>query len=113
MTAQRLSPSPEDAERELIRVSDRLRVAGPRLSARGTPVAVQTLAQVRAGLQALADLASDAAGDPQRMVPELGAHALADQVLVLGYELLHGPAGATDVRRADVVRALTAIRDLL
>lgn len=108
-----LSPTPEDAERELIRVADRLRVIGPRLSARGTPAAVQTLQQVRAGLQGLADLAASAAGQPVRRVPEMGAHALADQVLVLGHELLGGPAGSTDVRRAEAVRALTAIRGLL
>jgi hypothetical protein len=110
---QRLSPTPEDAERELSRVADRLRVIAPRLSARGTPAAVETLSQVRSGLQQLADLAAAAAGEPIRVVPELNAYVLADQILVLGHELLNGPAAATDVRRADAVRALAAIRDLL
>jgi hypothetical protein len=109
----RLSPTPEDAERELRRVADRLRVAGPRLAARGTPPALQTLAQVREALQHLADVAAAAAGEPVQPVPVLGAHALADQVLVLGQELLAGPAAGTDVRRARAVKALTAIRDLL
>ena len=108
-----LSPTPEDAERELLRVADRLRVIGPRLAARGTPAAVRTLDQVRTGLQDLADLDAIASGGPSRAVPELGAHALADQVLVLGHELLRGPAASTDVRRAEAVRALTALRDLL
>ncbi len=114
---QRLSPTPEDAERELVRVADRLRVIGPRLAARDTPAARQTLDQVRAGLQRLADLAADpdqgGAAEPLPRVPQLGAHALADQVLVLGRELLASPAASTDALRANAVTALTAIRDLL
>ena len=110
---ERLSPTAEDAQRELVRVADRLRVIGPRLAARGTPAAEEALGQVRTGLQQLADLAAQAAGEPIRAVPGLAPHALADQVLVLGHDLLAGPAGATDVRRADAVRALVRIRDLL
>jgi hypothetical protein len=110
---QRLSPSPDDAERELNRLADRLRVAGPRLAARGTPAAEQTLEQVRLGLQSLADLAAAANDEPAREIPILGPHALADQALVLGHDLLSGPAGACDVRRAEAVAALASIRDLL
>ncbi len=78
-------------DRELNRVADRLRVLGPRLDSRpggqdsrpGEP-----LARVRADLQRLADLAADAEGLPRREVPILGPHALADQFLVLGHDLL-------------------------
>jgi hypothetical protein len=82
------SVSHEDAVRRLERLADRLRVVGPRLAARQDPAAKDLLASIRNGLQRLADLAADADGGPRRVVPELAAHALADQALVLGYDLL-------------------------
>jgi hypothetical protein len=83
--------SHEDAVRRLERLADRLRVVGPRLSARQDPAAEELLAIIRDRLQQLADLAADIDGEPRRMVPELAGHALADQALVLGYDLLGGP----------------------
>ena len=79
---------PADVARELDRVADRLRVVAPRLAARGTPEAAQTLGGLRAAVQALADLGADAERRPAGAVPELAPHALADQVLVLGHDLL-------------------------
>ncbi len=82
-------PAPHPArelERELERVADRLRVVGPRVHARTDRGAA--LAAVREVLQALADLAADAESRPRRPVPELAAHALGDQLLVLGHDVL-------------------------
>ena len=73
---------------ELDRVADRLRVIGPRYAARNTPEAAAALDGVRAAIQRLADLAADAEGIAHRPVPRLAPHALADQVLVLGHDLL-------------------------
>jgi hypothetical protein len=116
-----------DLAREIERVADRLRVLGPRLAARasarsraGAPAAdsgqdsvaaqdARTLEQIRDTLQVLADLAADAEGRPHRPVPELAPHGLADQVLVLGHDLLAAPdsgrqasglAVLADLRRA-------------
>ena len=98
--------------RELDRVADRLRVIGPRYAARDTPEAAAVLDGVRAAIQRLADLAADAEGLPRRVVPRLAPYALADQVLVLGHDLLvaagAGPEGSTPEDPA-----LSAGRDLL
>jgi hypothetical protein len=109
----RLSPTPEDAERRLQRLADRLRVMGPRLAGRGSAEAEATLAQVRAGLQRLADLAAEAEGQPRRVVPELGPHALADQALVLGHDLLDRPNERPDTFRVAAVDAIDAVYTLL
>jgi hypothetical protein len=107
-----------DLTREIERVADRLRVLGPRLAARlaarrttREPVAagpddlggpddlvgstepvdaraIATIEQIRDVLQRLADLAADAEGRRRRPVPALAPHGLADQVLVLGHDLL-------------------------
>jgi hypothetical protein len=117
---------PEEAERRLERLADRLRVVGPRLGAREGDAAQQLLQEIRAGLQRLADLAADAdseadagagadavaggaAAGPRRPVPVLAAHALADQALVLGYDVLDGPG-----RRSAAVRgaAVQTFRDV-
>jgi hypothetical protein len=119
---------PEEAERRLERLADRLRVVGPRLGAREGDAAQQLLQEIRAGLQRLADLAADADSDadaeadagadavaggaaagPRRPVPVLAAHALADQALVLGYDVLDGPG-----RRSAAVRgaAVQTFRDV-
>jgi hypothetical protein len=65
------------------RVADRLRVLGPRWAARDRPEDARPAAEVRAGLQRLADAAARAEGRALRPVPDLGLHVLADQVLVL------------------------------
>jgi hypothetical protein len=111
----KLSPTHEDAVRQLDRLADRLRVVGPRLAARGTPESLDLLHSIRAGLQRLADLAADADDLPRHAVPELAAYALADQALVLGHDLL-GPDvldGRTDLFRATVVDAFHDIHRLI
>jgi hypothetical protein len=99
----------------LDRLADRLRVVGPRLTARTGAEAVATLEQIRAGLQQLADLAADADGEPRRTVPELTGYGLADQALVLGNDLLGegGTAERTDVFRARAVAAFAEIQKLI
>lgn len=100
-----LSPTPDEALRSLDRLADRLRVVGPRLAARDSEEAARTLARIRDGLQHLADLTADADGGPRRPVPQLAGHALADQALVLGYDLLGGSGPTPDSERTDVFRA--------
>lgn len=65
------------------RLADRLRLLGPRWAARDRPDDAAPASAVRIGLQRLADLAAAAEGEPSRPVPDLGLHALADQLLVL------------------------------
>ena len=98
--------------RELDRVADRLRVIGPRYAARDTPEAAAALDGVRAAIQRLADLAADAEGVPRRVVPRLAPHALADQVLVLGHDLL-AAAGPAPEEPMPEQPALSAGYDLL
>jgi len=76
-----------DLRREAERVADRLQVVGPRMAARSGPDGEQVLADVRAVLGQLADLAADAERTPRRAVPVLAPHALADQLLVLAHDL--------------------------
>jgi hypothetical protein len=102
-------PDPE-LLRELDRVADRVRVMAPRLAARTGPEPEQALAAVRTLLQQLADLAADAEELPRRPVPELGAHALADQLVVLGRDV----AGAcAEPALADAQELLVALRRAL
>ena len=96
----------EEVERELRRVSDRLRVVGPRLAARSADDSRALLTSVREGLQTLADLARDGDGGGRRPVPELGPHALGDQALVLGHDVLEAAAAAV---RADDDGTATAL----
>ena len=101
-----MSPSPafvtaDEVTRELHRVADRLRVVGPRLAARSEQSEASTvIGRTRTVLQQLADLAS---GDTSREVPELAPHALGDQTLVLGQEVLR--AARTARERGDDDRA--------
>jgi hypothetical protein len=113
-----LSPTREEALRHLERLADRLRVVAPRLAAREGDEAKETLRKVQAGLQELADLAADADGRPRRPIPGLAAHALGDQALVLGYDLLGPPDLAvpdprSDLFRVGAVQALTRIAGLI
>ena len=49
---------------------------------------------VRAGAQALADLAADAEGEPRRALPRLATHGLGDQLAVVGHDLAAAGDGA-------------------
>ncbi len=107
-----LSPTHDEATKRLDRLADRLRVVGPRLAARQSAEAAELIAQVRAGLQRIADLTADADGEPRRPLPVLKAHALADQALVLGNDLLKG-GERSDVFRVEAVAAILAVHDLV
>jgi hypothetical protein len=107
-----LSPTHDEAAKRLDRLADRLRVVGPRLAARQSAEAAELITRIRAGLQRIADLTADADGQPHRAVPALKAHALADQALVLGNDLLKG-GERSDVFRVEAVAALAAVHDLV
>ncbi len=107
-----LSPTHEEAARRLERLADRLRVVGPRLAARQGQEAADLLAEIRSGLQRIADLSADADGEPRRAVPVLSAYALADQALVLGSDLLRG-GERTDRFRLEAVAALADLHELV
>ena len=107
-----LSPTHDEAARRLERLADRLRVVGPRLAVRQGPEAAELIGQIRGGLQRIADLTADADGEPRRPLPELSAHALADQALVLGHDLLGG-GKRTDLFRVQAVEAVRAVHDLV
>ncbi len=77
------APDGYDVARAAERLADRLRVLGPRWAARSLPDDAAHAAAVRAGLQRLADAAARSQDRPVRPVPDLGLHALADQLLVL------------------------------
>ena len=109
-----LSPTHDDAVRQLERLADRLRVVGPRLAARDGQEAQDQLAAIRAGLQRLADLAAEVDGGPSRKVPELAAFGLADQLLVLGHDLLgQVPGVRSDAFRAVAMEAIASIHRLV
>jgi hypothetical protein len=74
---------PYEVMRAAERLADRLRMLGPRWAARGNAADAAPVAAVRDVLQRLADLAARAEGEPCRPVPDIGLHALADQLLVL------------------------------
>jgi hypothetical protein len=106
-----VSPSPafvtaDEVTRELRRVADRLRVVGPRLAARSQQDdAAPVIGLARETLQQLADLASD--GTP-RQVPELAPHALGDQALVLGQDVLRAARSAQEAGDDDKATRLLA-----
>ena len=77
------APDAAGVVRSAERVADRLRVLGPRWAARQRAEDARPVAEVRSGLQRLADAAARAEHRPGRSVPDLGLHVLADQVLVL------------------------------
>jgi hypothetical protein len=109
-----VSPAPafvtaDEVTRELGRVADRLRVVGPRLAARSEQDdAAAVIGRARGVLQELADLAADGDGRPRREVPELAAHALGDQALVLGQDVLRVARAATDAGDDDRATELLA-----
>jgi hypothetical protein len=108
-----LSPTHEDAVRRLERLAERLRVVGPRLAARDSEPARELLGRIRAGLQRFADLAADADGEPRRAVPELAPHALGDQALVLGLDLIGAPGVRSDVFHITAVEAFDEVNALI
>jgi len=99
--------------RELERLADRLRTLGPRHAARAATdrrSAAAVLA-VRQALDELADVAARAEDRRTPPVPELAAHALADQLLVLGRDAL-APDPSRE-RVESVRRVLTRVRRAL
>ena len=106
-------PTYDAVLRRLESLADRLRVVGPRLAAREGEAARQLLLQIRAGLQRLADLAAEADDEPRRVVPELAPHALADQALVLGHDLLGGPGQRSGVVLTAAMQTLEDVNKLV
>ena len=108
-----MSPAPafvtvEEVTRELGRVADRLRVVGPRLAARAghDEASAAGIDRARDVLQRLADLAAAAESRPRREVPHLAPHALGDQALVLGHDVLRvarAEAGHDDDRATSLL----------
>lgn len=95
----------EVLRRELDRVAVRLRVLGPRWAGRGGAGQPQADA-VRSALQELADLGADVEGRTHREVPVLGPHALPDQLLVLGQDVLAADDPGAVHRAHDLLVAL-------
>jgi hypothetical protein len=93
-------------EVEARRVADRLRVLGPRWVERGEVAGPAAAQDVRRVLQRLADLGAQAEGRPVRAVPELGLHALADQLLVLVADVEHQATSAACALAADWLTGL-------
>jgi len=78
----------EQVRTELDRVVDRLRTMPlARLDAAWAPYATRADG-ARALAQRLADRAADLGGSPRRVVPDVGAAAVGDQVAVTGADLL-------------------------
>jgi hypothetical protein len=106
-------PDHADAVRRLERLADRLMVVGPRLAGREGDSARTALDEIRAGLQRIADLAAEADGGPRRSVPALAPHALGDQALVLGHDLLGPPGQRSRVQLATALRAFGDVSALI
>ena len=102
------APDGYDVARAAERLADRLRVLGPRWGARDVAADAEQLAAVRAALQRLADAAASAEGRPQKAVPDLGPHALADQLLVLARDAAGTGEPAVLDEAADVLAGLRA-----
>ena len=110
-----MSPAPafvtaEEVTRELGRVADRLRVVGPRLAARAAAdgTAAAGIDRARDVVQRLADLAADGESRPRRAVPRLAPHALGDQALVLGHDVLRAARAARETGDDDLATSLLA-----
>jgi hypothetical protein len=102
--------TPEEVTRELGRVADRLRVVGPRLASRAAAdeSSATGIGRAREVLQQLADLAADGEGTPRRPVPDLAPHALGDQALVLGHDVLRAAQTTAESGDDDRATALLA-----
>jgi hypothetical protein len=100
---------PYEVLRAAERLADRLRLLGPRWAARSHAADERPAAAVRAALQQLADLGAQTEGEPRRAVPDIGLHALADQLLVLARDVTaSGDPAALDgaARTLDELRAV-------
>jgi hypothetical protein len=86
VTASDVDPR-DRLDRELRRVTDRLRTLGLARLERPGPDGRTPAQRAHEVAQALADLAADATGRDRRDVPVLPAHAVADQVAVTGLDL--------------------------
>jgi hypothetical protein len=102
-----VTADPYEVLRAAERLADRLRMLGPRWAARDNPADAASAAAVREALQRLADLAARAEGQPSRPVPDIGLHALADQLLVLARDatgVVDGAALDDAARTVDELR---------
>jgi hypothetical protein len=105
-----MTGDPYEVMRAAERLADRLRMLGPRWAARSNPADAAPAAAVRAALQRLADVAAHAEGEPVRQVPDVGLHALADQLLVLARDATAtGDAAALDEAGRTVDELRTAL----
>jgi hypothetical protein len=108
--------------KEAERVADRLRIVLPRLLNRQDDTDGRALVgETRATLQRLADAAALAQGRVRRAVPEIGVHAVPDQVLVLAHDLVTGTpepgtfttqSAATAAHEGALAAGLTALQEL-
>ncbi len=105
-----MGADPYEVLRLADRLADRLRMLGPRWAARDHAADAAPVAAVRHALQQLADLGARHEGLPSRPVPDIGLHALADQLLVLTRDAVAAGDGAA-VR--DAARALEDLRAAL
>jgi hypothetical protein len=105
-----MTADPYDVMRAAERLADRLRMLGPRWAARDNPADAAPVAAVRAALQRLADLAARAEGQPLRTVPDIGLHALADQLLVLTRDAI---AACDEHGLAEAARTVDDLRTAL
>ena len=65
---------------------------------------------VRAAVQALADLAADAEGEPRRPLPRLATHGVGDQLAVVGGDVLQfGDAAALAAAHQVIVEMRRAL----
>jgi hypothetical protein len=101
-----MTADPYEVMRAAERVADRLRMLGPRWAARRNPGDAAPTVAVRDALQRLADLAARAEGEPSRPVPDIGLHALADQLLVLARDATAAGDGETLDEAARTVEEL-------
>ena len=90
-----MTADPYEVMRAAERLADRVRMLGPRWAARDNPEDAAPAAAVRDALQRLADLAARAEGEPCRPVPDVGLHALADQLIVLARDATAAGDGET------------------
>ncbi|MEJ5866603.1 hypothetical protein WDV85_02470 [Pseudokineococcus sp. 5B2Z-1] len=80
----------------------------------GSGAAARPVDVVRPVLQHLADAGADLEGEPRRPVPELGVHALGDQLAVLAGDVLAAAdARGDDVAVVDLHDRLVALRRAL
>jgi len=102
------APDAAGVVRAAERVADRLRVLGPRWAARNRPEDARPAAEVRAGLQRIADAAAEAEHRERRPVPDLGLHVLPDQLLVLARDAAATGDGRALAEADEVLAALRA-----